>query len=678
MATTPNHPFRSRAATGQAAVPGSRKSRTRPPSRLFLAAALSLLITAISGPLFPLAAQDLDYRRLAGEVETRLSQAADAYSAGETEKAKDLVQGAYFEIFENLEGPIRVNVSAAKSYELEAEFGDIRKAMIDGAPADAIEARIAAQIAAIEEVVPVLEEGFQIKAEPASGRASAPAAAETAPSAAAPETVDPYWQEALGEIEAKMADAASAYEVGNAEEASRLVLDAQFSGYKNSLMETAVRREVSASQDSAINAEFARINRLIADGKPARMVRASGDVLVSEIDDLLPGLPLPEGAKARAGAATKTAGDWSATADKVDQELKAAIVLYRDGDTAGAVRHVQNTYFDVFEASGMEAAVGARDTAMKAALEGHFTRLAGAMKQGADASSLQDELSAMRSDLDAAVARLGGGSGDSPTTLFIYALTIILREGFEAMLVVTAMLTYLERIGHAGKRRVIYNSVLVALLASVATAFLLDWAFEVTPARQEVLEGVTMLAAAIILFTMSYWLISKAEAQKWMAYIKGKVGDSLSTGSLTALWLAGFLAVYREGAETVLFYKALSANADATGGTTIAAGFAVGAALLVVVYFAMRYGAMRLPIRPFFFGTGALLYYLAFVFSGKGVMELIEGKVISPTLLSGVPEIPLLGIFPYAETLAPQALLILAALAAIPLARRSGKPAHAT
>ncbi|WP_224404794.1 FTR1 family protein [Afifella sp. IM 167] len=673
-----------RAAHLGAAPLGSGKSRTSPPFRLFLAAALSLCLLALSAPFFSVSADSLDYRRLADEVESRLARAAEAYSAGDAETAKDLVQGAYFEIFENLEGPIRVNVSAAKSYELEAEFGDIRKAMIDGAPAEAIKARIDAQIAAIEEVVPVLEEGFQIKAEPSAAAApdtgsTAAANAATASSApaAAPKSIEPYWQDALAEIETKMSDAAGAYEAGRAEEASRLVLDAQFSGYKNSLMETAVRRQLSASQDSAINAEFARINRLIADGKPARMVRASGDVLVSEIEDLLPGLPLPEGAKARADAAEKTTSDWSATADKVDTELTAAIDLYRDGDTAGAIRHVQNTYFDVFEASGMEAAVGARDTTMKTTLEGHFTRLAGAMKQGADASALEDELSATRADLAAAVARLGGGTGDSPTTLFIYALTIILREGFEAMLVVTAMLTYLERIGHGEKRRVIYNSVLVALVASVATAVLLDWVFEVTPARREVLEGATMLAAAVILFTMSYWLISKAEAQKWMAYIKGKVGGSLSTGSLTALWLAGFLAVYREGAETVLFYKALSVEADTAGGTGIAAGFALGAALLVVVYLVMRYGAMRLPIRPFFFGTGALLYYLAFVFSGKGVMELIEGKVISPTLLTGMPEIPLLGIFPYVETLAPQLVLILAALAAIPIARRSGRPAHA-
>ncbi len=174
-----------------------------------------------------------------------------------------------------------------------------------------------------------------------------------------------------------------------------------------------------------------------------------------------------------------------------------------------------------------------------------------------------------------------------------------------------------------------------------------------------------MLLAAVVLFSMSYWLISKAEAQKWIAYIKDKVEDSISTGSLRALWFASFLAVYREGAETVLFYEALTIDADAAGISAIIGGFVVGCLLLCVVYFAMRFGAMRIAIRPFFMITGTLLYYMAFVFAGKGMMELIEGKVFEPTLVSWLPEIPMVGLFPYWQTLAPQFLLILALIPAV-------------
>jgi len=278
----------------------------------------------------------------------------------------------------------------------------------------------------------------------------------------------------------------------------------------------------------------------------------------------------------------------------------------------------------------------------------------------------------MAADFSRAVGMLSEGGG-SPLALFIYSLGIIVREGFEAILVVTAILAYLAKTGHGDKQRVIYNSVGVALAASLVTAVAVKWVFAHAAASQEVLEGVTFLMASVILFTMSYWLLSKAEARKWKAYIEDKVGSSLSTGSLGALWFTSFLAVYREGAETVLFYQALSVDTDSLGVAAVVGGFLVGCLILAAIYAVMRFGARRLPIRSFFIITGALLYLLAFVFAGKGVMELIEGRVIAPTLLPIVPEIPLLGIFPYWQTLLPQAAIVAAALfAAVVSAMRRG------
>ena len=79
----------------------------------------------------------------------------------------------------------------------------------------------------------------------------------------------------------------------------------------------------------------------------------------------------------------------------------------------------------------------------------------------------------------------------------------------------------------------------------------------------------------------------------------------------------------------------------------------------------MRYSVVRLPLKPFFIFTGSFMYLMAFVFAGKGVLELIEGKLFQPSLLPGVPELSWLGIYPYAETLLPQAILLLAALFAL-------------
>ncbi len=174
-----------------------------------------------------------------------------------------------------------------------------------------------------------------------------------------------------------------------------------------------------------------------------------------------------------------------------------------------------------------------------------------------------------------------------------------------------------------------------------------------------------MLVATGVLFYVSYWLLSKMEVVKWNHFVKSKVQDALTGGSTLALASAAFLAVYREGFETVLFYKALFVSATAGGAMPVAAGMVVGALLLVVVYIAIDRFGVRLPLKPFFAVTSAFLYYMAFVFAGKGVAELQEGGTISTTVVSWAPRIPALGIYPTAESLAAQGLLLLLAAAAL-------------
>jgi len=141
--------------------------------------------------------------------------------------------------------------------------------------------------------------------------------------------------------------------------------------------------------------------------------------------------------------------------------------------------------------------------------------------------------------------------------------------------------------------------------------------------------------------------------------VKSKVQDALSSGSGLALAAAAFLAVYREGFETVLFYKALFLSGGHNGGAMpIMGGILVGSIVMVGVYIAINRFGLRLPLKPFFGFTSAFLYYMAFVFAGKGVAELQEGALISTTILPGWPRVPALGIYPTVESLLAQALLV--------------------
>ena len=164
-----------------------------------------------------------------------------------------------------------------------------------------------------------------------------------------------------------------------------------------------------------------------------------------------------------------------------------------------------------------------------------------------------------------------------------------------------------------------------------------------------------MVVATAVLFYVSYWLLSKMEVVKWNHFVKSKVHDAVTSGSSLALASAAFLAVYREGFETVLFYKALIISAGgATGPAPIAGGILLGAVLLVGVYLGINRFGVRLPLKPFFAVTSGFLYYMAFVFAGSGIAELQEGGFVPMTPIHGAPRLPAVGIYPTAETLGAQ------------------------
>jgi hypothetical protein len=166
-----------------------------------------------------------------------------------------------------------------------------------------------------------------------------------------------------------------------------------------------------------------------------------------------------------------------------------------------------------------------------------------------------------------------------------------------------------------------------------------------------------MLVAVAVLFSVSYWLISKVEAAKWQQFIREKVNNALAHGGGTALAFVAFLAVYREGAETALFYQALFGEGRARL-VPVLLGIVAGALILALIFTLFyRYGG-RIPLRPFFAVTSVLLYYMAFVFMGKGIRELQEVNAAPMTVLRGLPHVDAMGIYPTLETLLGQLLLV--------------------
>jgi high-affinity iron transporter len=141
--------------------------------------------------------------------------------------------------------------------------------------------------------------------------------------------------------------------------------------------------------------------------------------------------------------------------------------------------------------------------------------------------------------------RLGGAGGGGVAGGFLTSFFIIVREGFEAILIIGAIIAYLVKSGNAGKARIIYQSAIIAILASIATAVIVKYLFNVSGASQELLEGVTMLLAMAVLFSVSFWLLGKVQARKWQQYIQSKLAISLTKGIAVGVALLGSLSAAR-------------------------------------------------------------------------------------------------------------------------------------
>lgn len=337
--------------------------------------------------------------------------------------------------------------------------------------------------------------------------------------------------------------------------------------------------------------------------------------------------------------------------------LGAAMERARRGERDSAADRVLDAYLE-FE--GVEGKVRIADAGLASRAERRFAALREAAQSGVrPLEARYRELSGTLDSAEAVLGRTHTGAG-----LLAESFLLIVREGFEAILIVAAIMAVVLRSGTAHQRRGVRWGVGLALAASLATAALLEWLLEGSAAQREALEGGVMLLAAAVLFYVSYWLISKVEAATWQRFVREKIERAAASGSSLALASVAFLAVYREGFETVLFYKALYVSGGAGGAAPITLGLASGCVALLAVYIGIEKFGIRIPLRPFFAVTGAILFFMAFVFAGAGIKELQEGALIPSTLVPGAPRSDFLGLYPTVQSLAVQGLIVASLLVA--------------
>ncbi|MDU5301200.1 MAG: FTR1 family protein [Dialister micraerophilus] len=359
--------------------------------------------------------------------------------------------------------------------------------------------------------------------------------------------------------------------------------------------------------------------------------------------------------------------DWEQIYDHIDSMIHTSVEQYASGDLEGSKKTVNDTYYGVYEKDGLEKAIRSTIASKNANLtEYQFSKLKKAIREDQGEASVKSEAETLLTMIKSDVITLenknvAGGRWAS----FFTSLLLLLREGMEAILMLVAIIAYLQKSGNTKYMGTVYNYAIGAVVASFITAYIFSELMDkfAAGANQELIEGITGLVAVCVLLSVSIWMSGKSEAREWKKYIENMINHSITSKHARALGIAAFLAVYREGAEVILFYQALFNNSS--GDTEmIWFGFGTGCILLLIIFAVIRKGLVRIPLRPFFIVTSLLMFIMAVAFAGGGVSELQEAGIIPQSVIAWeyFPNADWLGLYPTYETVGIQIVILLSGL----------------
>jgi high-affinity iron transporter len=258
-------------------------------------------------------------------------------------------------------------------------------------------------------------------------------------------------------------------------------------------------------------------------------------------------------------------------------------------------------------------------------------------------------------------------------SVFFQSAAILLREGLEALLVIAALGAYLTKAGARDRLPALYAGAGAAVIASIVAAMLFE-AFN-NGVHNDILGGITIVLAAALMLYVSGWLLLRQDPKAWQGFLKTKAEAALVKQTGIAVALLAFLAVFREGAEAVLFIHTLATTAGGWSAGLIA-GLIAAAVGLVILYAVINVIAQRIPLRPLFIVTSGFLFVMAIKFIGDAIREFQEQLIVPFNPVRHADWLAAIGLNPTLEAVATQAIVILLAIVTfIVLERRSRQSA---
>ena len=362
------------------------------------------------------------------------------------------------------------------------------------------------------------------------------------------------------------------------------------------------------------------------------------------------------------GSATEgQKGEVRAEIDFIREQLMATQIYYEQGDTQSAYASARTAYLDSYEYIEIPLRAIAPDFTFQVEIE--FATLRNLINENAPIDEIDKTVIALERSLDESERLVSGTGTIAPMIAFVSSFAIIFREGLESVLILGAIITYLEASRNIKFKKYVHYGIVLAIGATAVTWFIASYIIEISGVNRELIEAVAALSATAVLFYVSFWILNKIEHKRWMEFVKAKVFQASTTGGVMVFVLLSFFTVYREGFETVLFYQAMFGFAKYME-LYVGLGFILGIVSLLAIYFGFRKLGKRLPLRVLFGLTMGIGAYLSIAFLGNAIREFQVLDFISYTSMLGtIPRLDInvatmTGIYPTLETTIGQIVLL--------------------
>ena len=240
--------------------------------------------------------------------------------------------------------------------------------------------------------------------------------------------------------------------------------------------------------------------------------------------------------------------------DFIREQLMATEIFYELGDTQAAYASARTAYLDSYEYVEIPLRAIAPDFTFE--VEYQFATLRNQINDGASIEDISTTIISLERSLDESERLVSGTGTIAPMIAFISSFSIIFREGLEAVLILGAIITYLEASRNHKFKKYVHYGIGLAIGATAVTWVIASYIIEISGANRELIEAIAALSATAVLFYVSFWILNKIEHKRWMEFVKAKVFQASAAGGTSVFIMLSFFTVYREGFETVLFYQA--------------------------------------------------------------------------------------------------------------------------